>query len=131
MAHRKTREQIQAEISRLDEEIDRLVANMPPAAMSNVMVFPLKLWVIAAVLIALYLNGKGVILAPLHPLIADYGAVILIVGCCLAVLALLNSFRVLFGGKRKNKHFRQEAAKVDALKRQREALSHQLGQLKA
>ena len=135
MAQQKTKAQLHAEIQQLDEQINDLVKNMPSAALDFQVNTPVKLWGLAAVFIAVALWGKGIIPIPLPAAVAQalgsYSILILIVGGIFAVLALLGSFRSLFGlGRRKNRRFHVEAAKVETLKGQRDQLAQQLSQMR-
>ncbi len=124
----KTRQTLQQEVLRLDEQINQLVAQMPQPTQLQVIPFPWFLWILAIVGIGHYLKDE---LAEKYvPQIDGYEVIILIVGCIAGVLALINTFRsVFFKGGKPSGEYRKLSGEVAQLQKHRAELQAQMREI--
>ncbi|MCX7014450.1 MAG: hypothetical protein NTW86_18190 [Candidatus Sumerlaeota bacterium] len=127
MGQPPNREQLMMELKQLDEQIDGLVKQMPSVSSINVPPFPWSLWGVAIVLGAVYGNASGLLYKPLLPSLSDYSRYILYAsGLAVLLAAWVSVQTVLQRLTVRPGRFHKEAAKVDALKKRRDALARQL-----
>ena len=123
----KTREQIMKELHELELKINSLVAKMPAPTVTIGHPFPTKIWILAAVFIALYLADEGTIPIPLPEQIAGYGTAYVVFGAIFGVWAGFASLQSLFsGGKGSGGKYMKQSQEVEKLNRDKKGLQAQL-----
>jgi hypothetical protein len=124
----QSRQALQQEILRLDEQINQIVAQMPQPKQLQVIPFPWFLWLLAII-------GIGHFMMPdlaggYVPKLKEYAVAILIAGCICGVLALFNTFRsVFYRSGKPSGEYRKMSEQVARLQKQRALLQMRMREI--